>query len=133
MAFTATLELTAEPVHFPVLEFHWAVVQQSGERNEPMAGILAGQLHLVLDHLHHPVLDHWMADSDKLHDGRLVVLGLDGVRFRTVQFERAYCVSEGFYFNSTGNGRATAMSVLISAQRLLVDGEVKLDNKWPDR
>ena len=48
MAFTATLELTAEPVHFPVLGFHWAVVQQSGERSEPMAGILAGQLHLVL-------------------------------------------------------------------------------------
>jgi len=90
------------------------------------------QLHLVLDHLHDPVLDHWMADSHKRLSGRLVVTGIDGSRFRTVQFHDALCVSEGLYFNATGVGPATTMSVLISANRLVVDGVVETSNHWPD-
>jgi hypothetical protein len=43
----------------------------------------------VLDHLHDPVLDHWMADSHKRLSGRLVVTGIEGSRFRTVQFHDA--------------------------------------------
>lgn len=85
----------------------------------------------MLDHLHDPVLDAWMADSYKLRDGKLVVTGADGLRFRTVRFEDASCVGEGLYFNSTGTGPATTMSVLISARKLTVEGEVDFDNVWP--
>ncbi|MBC8083743.1 MAG: hypothetical protein H7Z21_11075, partial [Hymenobacter sp.] len=65
------------------------------ERSQPHAFLRGGQLHLVLDHLHHPALDAWMADSGKLLDGRLVVRGINGGRFRTVAFREAFCVGEG--------------------------------------
>lgn|GEM_PF-5123361 len=60
-----------------------------------------------------------------------MVTGADGTRFRTVGFWDACCVGEGLYFNATGLGPATTMSVLISARHLLVDGEVDFDNDWP--
>lgn len=126
MAFTAELQLTA--CVLPVLEFHWALVQSMDERGRPQSFLRGGQLHLVLDHLHHSVLDAWMADPQMLLDGSLVVRGLDGSRFRTVAFREAFCVNEGLYFNSTGLGRATSMSVLISAKHLLVDESVAFDN-----
>ncbi len=126
MAFTAELQLAA--CVLPVLEFHWALVQSTDERGQPHAFLRGGQLHLVLDHLHHPVLDGWMADPQMLLDGKLVVQGLDGSRFRTVAFREAFCVSEGMYFNSTGLGRATSLSVLISAKHLLVDESVEFSN-----
>lgn len=106
-------------------------MQNINERTRPENGIYAGQLHLVLDHLHHPVLDDWMSDATKLRDGRLVVMAPDGSRLRTVQFWNAYCVGEGLYFNATGVGRAATMSVLISAQRLLLNDEVEVSNHWP--
>ena len=131
MAFTAELHLDADANPWRAREFHWAVVQNIDEQSRPQAGLHSGQLHLVLDHLHDPVLDAWMADSYKLRDGKLVVTGADGLRFRTVRFEDAFCVGEGLYFNSTGTGPATTMSVLISARKLTVDGEVDFDNAWP--
>lgn len=131
MAFTAELHLDAEPTSWLVREFHWAVVQNIDEQARPQAGLHSGQLHLVLDHLHHPVLDGWMAESTKLLDGKLVVTGADGSVFRTARFEGAFCVGEGLYFNSTGTGPAATMSVLISAQKLTIDGEVGFNNEWP--
>lgn len=131
MAFTATLHLAAEARAWTAQEFHWAIVQNIDEFTRPQAGIMAGQLHLVLDHLHDPVLDDWMANPTKLRNGHLKILAADGSGFRTILFEDAYCVSEGLNFNSTGLGPATTMSVLISACRLTIDGEVKVDNNWP--
>jgi len=132
MAFTAELRLDTETQTWTVQEFHWAIVQNTDEQARPQSGIHAGQLHLVLDHLHHPVLDEWMANSRKLLSGSLLVRGLDGSRFRTVAFRNAYCVSEGLHFNSTGVGSATSMSVLISAQQLLINKEVETTNSWPN-
>ena len=131
MAFTAVLRLDAESKSWPAREFHWAIVQEIGEYARPEAGIHAGQVHVVLDHLHDPVLDDWMAEATKRRAGSLEISGLDGSRFRTLTFRDAYCVSEGLCFNSTGIGPATTMSVLISADHLLIDGEVELDNHWP--
>ncbi|WP_046244424.1 type VI secretion system tube protein TssD [Hymenobacter terrenus] len=131
MAFTAKLHLDVESVSWPVLDYHWAVVQAITEQSRPENSIFAGQLHLVLDHLHHPLLDAWMSDATKRRNGRLEVTSTDGRRLRTVAFWDAYCVSEGLYFNSTGVGRATTMSVLISANRLLIDEEVEITNHWP--
>ncbi|MBC8085592.1 MAG: hypothetical protein H7Z21_20535, partial [Hymenobacter sp.] len=75
-----------------------------------------------------PALDAWMADSGKLLDGRLVVRGINGGRFRTVAFREAFCVGESLHFNSTGRGRATSLSVLISAKHLLIDACVDFSN-----
>lgn len=131
MAFTATLHLTAEAATWSVREFHWALVQNIDELTRPQAGVHGGQLSLALDHLHHPVLDAWMASPTKLRSGSLTVRAADGHRFRTVRFEDAYCVSEGLHFDSTGLGPATTMSLLISAERLDIDGAVQVDNHWP--
>lgn len=131
MAFTAELHLDAEMKPWPAREFHWAVVQNIDEKSRPQAGLHSGQMHLVLDHLHHPVLDEWMADSTKLRNGKLIVTAADGGVFRTVRFEGAFCVGEGLYFNSTGTGPAATMSVLISAHKMTVDEEVDFDNEWP--
>gem|GEM_PF-5232468 len=38
-------------------------MQDIDEHFQPRAGLYAGQLHLVLDHLHDPVLDEWMANA----------------------------------------------------------------------
>lgn len=126
MAFTAELHVVEYVLS--VSEFHWALVQSVDEYSRPQGFVYGGQLHLVLDHLHHPVLDSWMADPQMLLDGSLVVKGLDGSVFRTVAFREAFCASEGLHFNGTGLGHATSLSVLISAKHLLIDGDVEFNN-----
>ena len=42
-------------------EYHWGIVRQTDAQYRTQGGVLAGKISLVVDTLHHPVLDAWMA------------------------------------------------------------------------
>jgi hypothetical protein len=130
MSFHAELLLTAETLdRLVVQEFHWGLVQLTNERNVPLGGVLTGQIRLVLDRLHHPVLAAWMADSYKKLNGKIVAYGLDGISVaRIIEFEEGACFNQGMYFDATKSGFSTGLSILISAQTLRIDGVAVLTN-----
>ncbi|RZK23329.1 MAG: hypothetical protein EOO56_05475 [Hymenobacter sp.] len=131
MSFHAELLLATEAVEpLAIQEFHWGLVQLTSERNIPLGGVLTGQIRVVLDRLHHPVLAAWMADSYKKLNGKLVAYGLDGISItRLIEFEEGYCANQGMYFDGTKSNFATGLSLLISAQTLRIDGVAVLTNK----
>ncbi|RZJ57698.1 MAG: hypothetical protein EOO55_02805 [Hymenobacter sp.] len=131
MSFHAELVLAVETLdRLVVQEFHWGLVQLTNERNVPLGGMLTGQIRVVLDRLHHPVLAAWMADSYKKLDGKLIAYGLDGMSItRIIEFEEGYCSNQGMYFDGTKSNFATGLSLLISAQTLRIDGVAVLTNK----
>ena len=53
-------------------EYHWGIVRQTDAQYRTQGGVLAGKIGLVVDTLHHPVLDAWMAAPRKCLSGELV-------------------------------------------------------------
>lgn len=130
MAFSAELLLDEAPgERLEAQEVHWGMTQLTDEQNVPMAGLLVGQIRVVLSRLSHPVIANWMADPHKTMAGKVLVQRSDGLGMvRTLTFSAAYCFNQGLRFDGTGNAFATGMSILISAPVLTINGHLVLDN-----
>ncbi len=131
MAHSAKLYLEDDVIQ--VQEFHWGIMQPTDGQSRPQSGITAGKISLVLDKLHHPVLDAWMADERKLLSGTLLADSPDGMgSARSLRFVDALCVSQGLSFSASGGGHfAGTMSLQLTARELHVDGSLLIDNQWP--
>ena len=129
---SATLYLEDQPL--TVQECHWGIVQQTDAQQRPQAGVLAGKISLVVDTLHHPVLDAWMADPHKRLSGLLVVHAADGLgTARRLRFVDALCINQGLTFLAgEGSRYAGSMSLLLSARELHVNEGLMIDNHWPE-
>lgn len=128
MAHSATLEL--EGISQEVRELHWSIVQVTDDHHQPLAGVLAGKIHLVFNGLLHPVLDEWMASDDRELSGEVRVRAADGQGVvRVLRFVDAICVNEGLHFTTLG-GVSSTTSVLISARVLIVNGALEINNNW---
>ena len=114
-------------------EYHWGIVRQTDAQHRPQGGVLAGKISLVVDTLHHPVLDAWMADPRKCLSGELVAHAADGLgTARRLRFVDALCVNQGLTFLAGAGSRfAGSMSLLLSARELHVNEGLAIDNHWP--
>ena len=129
MSFAA--ELLLPNTTYPIRRLQWSVQQEKDQLGRPNAVVQGGKLLVELDSVRDELLVSWMFHPRKTLDGSIRILRADTrAALKTIEFKRAYCVVLKGSFDANATAKSMTRSLLISAERLLVEG-VEVLNYWP--
>jgi hypothetical protein len=127
MAFKATF--TLDGTDYNVLSCSYYFYQNTGADGKPTSGVQGGQISLSVASSVSTALVEWMADPNKMLDGKVTFFLLDSEQvMKELDFTKGYCVSHSESFTNTGTNPMVE-SIVISAGTIKI-GNAEVDNAW---
>lgn len=132
MAASYSAEFVVSGKVFTVLTCEYSLSQPTDSRGRASAGVRSGLIRISIVGTDYGVLTEWAINPKKSMSGNFIFRDLMGGTFKTLSFEKGYCVSYREIFTPhDGVAAAYTFDLGITAAKMYMNG-VLHDNQWLD-